>query len=205
MSFRNFIRVIVAVFLAIALVLSLGVGMGWSEVTQAGSCGPNVTRSAPPEYIKVNYYGTVYKVPFKKYVKQVMARGEWPAFYHPQALRSGAQATMQYAWYYVANPRYGCRFHVYADTRDQMWSPNRIRYPVHPKQAEAVERVWGLTLLKRRLDKPARFFATGYRTTVARTGWKLSAHRANRMARNGRSWKYITRWHYTNTKWVWRV
>lgn len=196
MSFRNFVKAVIIINLVVVFMLAAGLFMGWSKVEAGnGSCGPNVTKSQPPQNIRVNYRGHIYTVPFKRYVKQVMSTGEWPHFYPKQALKAGALAVKQYAWYHVANPRYGTGsgcFHVFADTRDQMWWPGVSIYAIHHK---VVNQTWGYRMQKFR-KTGWKFFATGYRSDVARTGWHLSAHRANRMARNGRGWKYILKWHY---------
>ena len=47
--------------------------------------------------------GRVQRVPFRRYVAEVMASGEWPSRLHMVTLEAGAVATKQYAWYYAMN------------------------------------------------------------------------------------------------------
>jgi peptidoglycan hydrolase-like amidase len=201
LTIKKFCGIIIALVLIVALLFIIGLQAGWSTVNASGSCGPKVTRDALPKEIRVRYYGKTYSVPFKKYVKQVMVR-EWPAHMKMAALKAGAVAVKQYAWYYVAHPRFGTGsgcYHVVATTADQLWAPYDI---VHPRHRVAVNKTWGLRLTKTRkgLDK---FFATGYRRDYPRTGWHLSARRAAQMARQGKHYKHILRYHYKNAVLHW--
>ena len=212
MGVRGCFAIALAIALVFATLLVLGVVLGWSQVTMGASCGPRITRFEEPKTIRVYHAGRVYIVGFKAYVRQVMARGEWPAHHKRATLRAGAQATKQYAWYNVKHWRGyvsgGRCFHVYSDTRDQLWSPDRTRYPVRASQRKAVNAVWGLSLAKYRSGRN-HWFATSYRAGHSQrcgadaNGWKLYAGGAAKCAREGRSYKYILKRYYKNAVLSW--
>ena len=131
------------------------------------------------------------RVPFRRYVAEVMASGEWPGRLHQATLEVGAVATKQYAWYYAMRghhrPGYqaGSRcYDVRDDTMDQLYRPERA-YP-NIDQQRAIDATWALSL-----RKSGRFFLTGYRAGVSSqcaadaNGWKLYARSVEACARQG--------------------
>ena len=68
----------------------------------AGSCTGWASTVTPPPHINVlrTALGRVETVPFRRYVEVVMA-GEWGPQNAREALRAGAVAVKQYAWYYA--------------------------------------------------------------------------------------------------------
>jgi hypothetical protein len=157
------------------------------------ACGTNHgSRVVPPTSIRVlrTRSGRVQTVEFRRYVALVMASGEWPTWMPAAALEAGAVATKQYAWYYTlrGNHRQGYRtrggvcYDVRDDTMDQLFRPERS--DPTPKQFEAIDDTWGLSLRKN-----GRFFLTGYRQGERRRcaadadGWHLYSRSVTTCAR----------------------
>ncbi len=130
----------------------------------------------PPPTIRV--YRTATKrtqtVPFRAYVERVMA-SEWGAGAPAAALRVGALAAKQYAWYFAIHWRGGrdpggrC-YDVADSSKDQIYNPARA---VPARQRAAVTATWNVSL-----RKGDRFFLTGYRPGTGSClahldGWKL--------------------------------
>lgn len=177
----------------------------------AGSCTGWTSRKVEPNYIRVldTRTNTRHKVRFKKYVRQVMASGEWPSRLPYATLVAGAQATKQYAWYYTlrgnyrgGRDRYGRCFDVVNTTNDQLWKPWVWGTK---KQQRAVNAVWGLSLWKWN----TRFFLTGYRAgstsrcAADANGWKLYAMSAKACAKMGWSGKRILKRYFSKSAHRW--
>jgi hypothetical protein len=102
----------------------------------------------------------VQTVDFETYAKVVMA-AEWNPLWHIEALKAGAVAVKEYAWYYTMHWRggsgsNGC-YDVIDNTNDQIYSPGV--YTPAASHIQAVEDTW--------LESVARggdLFPTGYRT-----------------------------------------
>ncbi len=145
---------------------------------QAGSakCTGWTSSVVPPTSIRV--YRTATKrtvtVPFRTYVEKVMA-SEWGTTAPPAALRVGAIAVKQFAWYYTifwrgGHDAAGRCFDVRDTSVDQIYNPSRTTRASH---AAAVAATWNVSL-----RKGDRFFLTGYRSgtgscTARIDGWKL--------------------------------
>jgi len=145
---------------------------------QAGSakCTGWTSTLVPPTSIRV--YRTATKrtvtVRFRTYVEKVMA-SEWGTTAPVAALRVGAVAVKQFAWYYAIVWRGGrdaagrC-FDVRDTSVDQIYNPTRTTVASH---AAAVAATWKISL-----RKGDRFFLTGYRPgagscTANIDGWHL--------------------------------
>lgn len=210
-SRRTLLRLVVG---AVALTTLTGLGnFGDAPPTvAAGSCTGWTSKSVPPRTIRVlrTNSGRVQTVPFRSYVAEVMASGEWPSRLHRTTLEAGAVATKQYAWYYAlkGHHRSGYRrngrcYDVRDDTRDQLFRPDRAR-PTK-RQLRAVAATWDLTLRKN-----GRFFLTGYRAGTASrcaadaNGWKLYARSVQACAQKGWSRQRVQRAYLSpNLTFVW--
>jgi len=147
----------------VALAIALGaLAFPSAEPAQARStCTGWTSRIVPPTSIRVyrTSTGRTEKVPFRFYVEKVMA-SEWGRTAPAAALRIGAIAVKQFAWYYAIHWRGGkdaaghC-FDVTDSSRDQLYRPSRATVAKH---AAAVAATWRITL-----RKGERFFLTGYR------------------------------------------
>ena len=128
---------------------------------RAAACTGWSSTTTPPPTIRVLRSGTgaVEVVDFKTYVKVVMP-AEWPPEWPIEALRAGAVAAKQYAWYYAIHYRGGVGiggcYDVTDNTNDQIYSPE-TRTPA-ASHISAVETTWSESLLKNGL-----FILTGYR------------------------------------------
>ena len=162
-----------------ALAIALGaLAYPSAEPVRAASadCTGWTSSLVPPTSIRV--YQTATKrtvtVPFRTYVEKVVA-AEWGRSAPPAALRIGAVAVKQYAWYFTMFWRGGrdaagrC-YDVSDSTRDQLYDPGR-----RPSAAQlaAVAATWNVSL-----RKGDRFFMTGYRPgtgscTAHIDGWRL--------------------------------
>jgi hypothetical protein len=172
---------------------------GWTSIT------------TPPPTIKVlnSRTGTVEKLAFRKYVKKVMASGEWPGRLRMATLEAGALATKQYAWYHALKgnhragySRSGRCYDVRDDTVDQLY-----KHYATPdaRQTKAVDKTWGLSLRKN-----GNFFLTGYRAGSSSScaadanGWKLFATSVEACAAQGWSYQRILRAYLSpNLRFVW--
>ena len=145
---------------------------------QAGStrCTGWTSTLVPPPSIKVYRTATrrTVTVPFRTYVEKVLA-AEWGAGAPAAALRVGAVAVKQFAWYYAIYWRGGrdaagrC-YDIRDSSIDQVYDPGRRVASTH---LAAVAATWRVSL-----RKGERFFLTGYRpgTGVCAAhldGWKL--------------------------------
>ncbi|HYM83099.1 MAG TPA: SpoIID/LytB domain-containing protein, partial [Candidatus Dormibacteraeota bacterium] len=115
----------------------------------AGTCSAWTTSYGPPPTIRVLRVATqvVENVPFQAYAANVMS-WEWPASYPTEALRAGAVAVKQYAWYRAMAPRTtatGDCYDVRDDSWDQIYDPSRTPAP---SETAAVADTWPLTLRK---------------------------------------------------------
>jgi len=121
----------------------------------ADSCTGWTSDSVPPTTIRVlrtvgPANGTVQIVPFQAYVNVVMA-AEWGPSDPIEALRAGAVAVKEYAWYWTIVWRGGTAtdgscYDVVDSTVDQLYSPE-TRAP-SPSELAAVQATWGESLLK---------------------------------------------------------
>ena len=190
--YAAFLRIGLAALTA-AAVLSIPQLAGPAPVAAGSSCTGWTSQTEPPRTIRVlrTQTGRVERVPFRRYVAEVMASGEWPGRLHQATLEVGAVATKQYAWYYAMRghhrPGYqaGSRcYDVRDDTMDQLYRPERA-YP-NIDQQRAIDATWALSL-----RKSGRFFLTGYRAGVSSqcaadaNGWKLYARSVEACARQG--------------------
>ena len=101
-------------------------------VAQASStCTGWTSTRVPPTTIRVlrtsgSAAGKVQTVDFKGYVK-VVEQAEWPASWPAEALKVGAIAVKQYAWYYAMSYRGGTGtggcYDVVDNTNDQLYAP----------------------------------------------------------------------------------
>ncbi|HEU0237565.1 MAG TPA: cell wall-binding repeat-containing protein [Candidatus Limnocylindrales bacterium] len=175
----------VLVLLAALLVAAAGAGSAHPVVAAPGGPCPAwpTSFSVPPEIRVLRVAsGTVDTVPFRAYVENVLA-WEWPSTYPAEALKAGAIAVKQYAWYYLMRPRTayvtptGACYHVRDDTNDQKYDPARTP---HANHLAAVTATWPLTL-----RKSGTFFLSGYGPGTADTcGADLSSIRT-RLAQRG--------------------
>ena len=167
-------------------------------VAAESSCTGWTSTTTPPRSIKVlnRRLGKVEKVPFRTYVKKVMASGEWPNHMKMATLEAGAIVTKQYAWYHAMKGNHrshmvynGKCYDVLDDTSDQLY-----KHYAKPgaRQQKAVDKTWGLSLRKH-----GKFFLTGYRAGVYNTcaadanGWKLYAMSVEACATKGWSYQRI--------------
>lgn len=169
----------------------------------AGSCTGWTSTVVPPDYIRVlRRDGVVEKVPFKRYVRKVMASGEWP-YYLPKALlRAGAQASKQFAWYHSLKGNHrssfvtasGKCYDVVSTTRDQLYKAGAN---VHWRQRAATNAIWDLSLYRN-----GNFILTPYRRgydypcAADVDGKRLYARSAKKCAKIGWSGKRILRTYY---------
>jgi hypothetical protein len=187
--------------LAFATVLTSISVIDGRPAAAGSSCTGWTNQVIPPRTIRVlrTDIGRVQRVPFRRYVAEVMASGEWPSRLHMVTLEAGAVATKQYAWYYAMRghhrPNYrhnGRCYDVRDDTADQLFRPERAR--PSGRQTRAIDATWGLTL-----RKFGRFFLTGYRAGGVSScagdanGWKLYALSVEACARQGWSRQRIQR------------
>ena len=169
--------------LAALLVSAAGAGSP-RPIAAAGACPAWPTSFAAPFEIRVLRVasGVVETVPFRAYVENALA-WEWPSSYPAEALKAGAIAVKQYAWFYLMRPRAayvtpgGECYHVRDDTNDQTY--DLARTP-HPNHLAAVAATWPLTL-----RRSGTFFLSGYGPgTTDACGADLSATRT-RLAQRG--------------------
>lgn len=187
------LRRVAAGMSACALVILVAIVPGPTPVSASSSCTGWASEYQPPSTIRVlrtigPAAGTVQPVPFRAYVETVLA-GEYGSSTLPEALRAGAVAAKQYAWYHAMHWRGGrapggnC-YDVVDTPLDQLYRPERY----HPtdRQVSAVAATWRMSL-----RKYGQFFMTGYRggSNVScganADGWRLYQHSAYRCARDG--------------------
>ncbi|MFN8622348.1 MAG: FG-GAP-like repeat-containing protein [Chloroflexota bacterium] len=124
-------------------------------------------------------------VPFKDYVATVLA-AEWPSGWPPEALKVGALAVKQYAWYFAIVWRGGVDvdgncYDVTEGYGDQYYDP--VTQSPSPAQLAAIDATWSMHLRKHQSsDGRGRFILTGYRSgSTLRCGtdsdhWRLYQH-----------------------------
>jgi hypothetical protein len=159
----------------------------------------------PPSHINVlrTALGRVETVPFRRYVEVVMA-AEWGPENPREALRAGAVAVKQYAWYYAMAGNWrggslgGRCFDVRDSTADQLYRPGS-KVPARTHLA-AVAASWGVTVRK---ASRGGFFPTQYnnggdyrRCGTGLTGHTLRQIGATNCARAGYSFQRILRLYY---------
>lgn len=154
------LRSIVAVPLLVAIMIAAPVGgpsgsLWPPTVSAAATCTGWTSDSLPPTTIRVlrtagPASGSVQVVPFHDYVTVVMA-AEWGSDNPPEALKAGAVAVKEYAWYYAMvwrgrSAADGSCYDVVDSTMDQVYAPE-----THAPAAsitEAVDATWGISLLE---------------------------------------------------------
>ena len=161
-------------------------------VRAASGCTSWTSVNTPPTVIRVlrtmgPAAGTVQVVSFRAYVEVVMA-AEWSSTDPVEALKVGAVAIKEYAWYQTVHWRggraEGSCYDVVDSPADQVYAPEREI----PSRSEirAVEMTWGISL-----RKSGDFFATHYdggsnvACGVNADGWQLYQVSAMRCAREG--------------------
>lgn len=174
---------------------------------QAGStCTGWSSSLRPPTSIRVyrTALGRTVTVPFRTYVEKVMA-AEWGTSHPADALRVGAVAVKQYAWYFTIYWRGGrdaagrC-YDVVDTTRDQLYNPSRT---VPASHRAAVAATWNVSL-----RKGSRFFLTGYRSgtgscTANIDGWKLYQRDASDCVRRYRdAAERLARRFFSGVSWI---
>jgi len=160
-------RPVVAIAVATAIVLLLGPGQApavASPVTAAAVCTGWTSQTIPPDTIRVlrtrgPAEDTVQVVPFRTYVDVVMA-AEWGPTNPREALRAGAVAIKEYAWYNAMRWRGktgpdGQCYDVVDSTIDQLYAPED-RDPAATLVA-AVEATWDTVV-----HRDGRVFSTHY-------------------------------------------
>jgi hypothetical protein len=138
--------------------------MGPSTVRAAAACTGWTSETLPPTTIRVlrtegDAAGSVQVVPFRDYVNVVMA-AEWGPSNPTEALKAGAVAVKEYAWYRAMVWRGksaddGSCYDVADSTLDQVYAPER-RTP-SPALAAAVDSTWETSV-----RKAGHLFATHY-------------------------------------------
>jgi hypothetical protein len=181
------------------------VALSAPEPVAANSCTGWTSTVVPPDTIRVlRRDGVVETVPFKRYVRKVMASGEWSPSLPKALLRAGAQATKQFAWYHSLKGNHrssyvtadGKCYDVTSTTRDQLYKPGAKVYAAHRKASNAI---WDLSL-----HRNNKFILTPYRAGTEKVcaadvdGKRLYAKSARRCANKlGWSAKKILRVYYT--------
>ncbi len=131
------------------------VRIGPVPVRAASQCTGWTSQSTPPSTIRVLRTagpadGTVQVVPFQSYVNVVMA-AEWGASDPVEALKAGAVAAKQYAWYWTMNWRGGTAtdgscYDVVDNSMDQVYAPET--HTPSASEIAAVTDTWGISMLK---------------------------------------------------------
>jgi len=193
--------------LCAALLLSLIGGAASILAPQAagaaGTCTGWASDSAPPPTIRVlrttgPASGTVQVVPFRDYVNVVMA-AEWGPSSPVEALKAGAVAVKEYAWYHAVVWRGGSAsgscYDIVDSSADQIYSPE-TRTPT-ASQSSAVAATWGMSV-----RKSGQLFVTHYQggANVAcganANGWNLYQVSAMNCARGGMAADAILQTYY---------
>jgi Stage II sporulation protein len=158
----------------------------------------NVLRTHGPDK------GNVETVDFRTYVGWVLST-EWTAHYPLEALKVGAVAVKQYAWYYAIVYRGGkdvagnC-YDVVDNTNDQYYDPDNAQHPrpgPNKVHLQAIAATWNISLRKwSQASGASRFFPTGYRSGQnvgcgeERDGYRLYQHSIYRCATAPNSLSY---------------
>ena len=132
-------------------------GSPWSPmVLAAATCTGWTSDSLPPTTIRVlrtagPASGSVQVVPFRDYVTVVMA-AEWGSRAPAEALKAGAVAVKEYAWYHAMfwrgkSAADGSCYDVVDSSMDQIYAPE-TRVPAASLTA-AVDATWGISVRKK--------------------------------------------------------
>jgi len=162
---RNRVMWLVSGLALAAAYLWTGVAVAVPAAQAAGVCTGWTSTIVPPQTIRVlrtsgAASGTVQIVPFRQYVYNVMGF-EWSPG-PTDAVRAGAIAVKQYAWYWTVVWRGkraadGSCYDVIDTTQDQLYRPESAR--TAQSLIDAVDATWTISL-----RKGGRLFSTGYRT-----------------------------------------
>jgi len=209
---RQFLRTatrLVAVPVLVATMLSAPVGgpsgSPWPPTAlAAATCTGWTSDSLPPTTIRVlrtagPASGSVQVVPFHDYVTVVMA-AEWGSSSPAEALKAGAVAVKEYAWYHAMfwrgkSAADGSCYDVVDSSMDQIYAPE-LRVPAASLTA-AVEATWGISVRKK-----TGLFVTHYDggSNVAcganADGWHLYQVSAMHCARDGMTAEAILETYY---------
>lgn len=189
-------RAVVATLAATLVITPLGapVGMpGPATVRAAAICTGWANDSAPPTTIRVlrtagSAAGTVQVVKFHAYVNVVMA-AEWGPGNPAEALKAGAVAVKQYAWYHTmfwrgGSSADGACYDVVDSSRDQVYAPE-TRVP-SPSHVAAVDATWGISMRKTQGLFAAHYDAGASVPCGANAnGWQLFQVSATHCAQDG--------------------
>ncbi len=175
-----------------------------SVAAAAAVCTGWTSETAPPETIRVLRTdgpadGTVQIVPFRDYVNVVMA-AEWGPSNPREALRAGAVAVKEYAWYHAMRWRGktgpdGQCYDVVDSTMDQVFAPES--HDPAATLVAAVDATWPMTV-----TRSGHLFSTHYQggADVAcgedADGTWLYQRSAMQCARDGRMADEILRTYY---------
>lgn len=169
-------------------------GVPWLPAARAAAgCTGWSSDTLPPTTIRVLRTvgpapGTVAALPFHDYVTVVMA-AEWGSGTPGEALKAGAVAVKQYAWYRAMFWRGGTApdascYDVVDSSVDQVFAPeSRVPSPAH---VAAVDATWGLSI-----HRTSGLFATHYDAGANvpcgtnANGWQLLQLSAVQCARDG--------------------
>lgn len=120
-------------------------------------------------------YYKIVEVPFKKYVKTVLA-GEWYDTLHPESIKAGAVAVKMNALHAVASGGKwgGAKFgHVYDCDWDMVYNPN-LRFE---KTDQAVEETWDYILVYEGTSQYYEtYFLSGWNGCLITAGSPTSVH-----------------------------
>ena len=175
-----------------------------APVRAVSACTGWASESIPPDSIRVLRTlgpdaGKVQVVPFRSYVETVMAAEFGPGT-PVEAMRAGAVAVKQFAWYKAMHWRGGANragecFDIYDNGNDQWYLP-LSKTPAR-SQIDAVAHTWPLSV-----RKGGHFFSTGYWSGpdapcgTAANGYRLLQISASRCARDGMTAEQILRVFY---------
>jgi hypothetical protein len=175
-----------------------------ASVLAASACSGWDSESIPPDTIRVYRTmgpdaGQVQVVPFRRYVEVVMAAEFGPGV-PVEALRAGAIAAKQYAWYHAMHWRgrsnaSGECYDVVDNGNDQFYLP-LSKQPV-PSHVDAIAHTWSISV-----RKGMRFFATGYwggldaPCGTVGNGWRLMQKSSYDCAKDGMTAEQILRVFY---------
>ena len=161
-----------------------------------------------PEYITVRVTGQqeckdgapfrVVKVPFKKYVKVVLAN-EWGHKWHEESLRAGAVAVKMYAWNAVLTGGKWDVGDVYDCDWDMVYNPSLSFTSTN----RAVNDTWDYYLLNSKGDLFAPHFLAWYGACInwlGDTGKCIGQWNSKADAENGMTWQKITEKYFYNVK-----
>jgi hypothetical protein len=175
-----------------------------ASVHAASACSGWDSESIPPDTIRVLRTvgpdsGQVQTVPFRRYVEVVMAAEFGPGT-PTEAMRAGAVAAKQFAWYYAMHWRGGSNgagqcYDILDNGNDQWYLPlSKVPTRTH---IEAVAQTWSISV-----RKGMKFFATGYwggpdaPCGAVGNGWRLMQKSASHCAKDGMMAEQILRVFY---------